>query len=836
MSRVLLFISLLANQAPKTLAGYIDGLNWNPAKAGALVTVSPESVRASGGGVSLAAFKRKKVVVGGLTAIVPTEMVVIDDSFKQPPNLYDGLPREAKVLYLLKSLTDGQWKLATGRGIGLNDLQGEPRAVYQSILPKKMKWIAYRVGADGQLGKEEEKGELDGTATSRVRLRVSRRIQFQLQLANERGTTFHSTDEDWGSPGDLVTTRDDEEEMNRGDSFGVTVRQAIENKPKPSDIAYADVGFDPLVEVPPASTVRDLLKSIGAATGREIHADIRVAERRVTVVGNRVRSGDLLKALALGVTGAYRRVGGAYILTSDLMGLGTRKMRFATWQENLENATYTKEDEWRREIGDNVHRIGFLPDSTFVPNGTVRKQLERFDTNPSTATFSADELTPAMREFLATTNKRYAHQPVKTDRVGVASEIEYGFLLPDGRALKPERTSIGFAWSFKPPASPPRDPGRLPKSVLPLSIPAAGPAISFAVFAPTPEAAEQAVEQVRVHGIREIWLETRDPRALETAIQKGRAAGVKVQLYVRPWSSRAAAAEDPDRTILGDAGAAIDERIQKEPAWQRYFNQSQEKLTPAFETISPTDPGLPVRWNELVTLSRTPGLAGVVVADSAPNGYEPVTNRAIYAGYSRVLAHTKNLGYSTSQRLAFLRLHEIDPIDIVDEMLMSGPDLRQPFFLDDGLRGIPTVFDGGDQPHPAIPGMFRVWTEFRAKANASAIQKLLTPIAAIVPVTIEARLGVANYPRFKNRALFPWRPGMPLPETDAEAPYRIVERPGMIGYADFPDTWPLSPTDYTPLLVQYVIGNKERRVAFDASAVPPQQLPILLDHWFTRKE
>ncbi len=80
-----------------------------------------------------------------------------------------------------------------------------------------------------------------------------------------------------------------------------------------------------------AKTVGDLMARIRAVTGVEIYADRRYAELDVysrSGVNVLIRAGDLLKTLALSVTGTCRRVASgadaAFVLTDDRVGSGIR--------------------------------------------------------------------------------------------------------------------------------------------------------------------------------------------------------------------------------------------------------------------------------------------------------------------------------------------------------------------------------------------------------------------------------------------------------------------------------------------------------------------------------
>jgi len=135
----LLISCAMAQTSPKgTLADFVDSMHWDPAARGPLMVLEPGSVTAKAGVKGLSAFGMMLTKAQGLSAIVPDTMVVIDDSMLQPPNLYDGLPRHSKVLYLLTTLTSQQWDAITGSGLGVADLTADQRAVFTSIMPKPL--------------------------------------------------------------------------------------------------------------------------------------------------------------------------------------------------------------------------------------------------------------------------------------------------------------------------------------------------------------------------------------------------------------------------------------------------------------------------------------------------------------------------------------------------------------------------------------------------------------------------------------------------------------------------------------------------------------------------
>ncbi len=148
-------------------------LSRNAAKSGPLIVVDAEHVTAKTKGASLQAFDRKLIVIGGLSAIVPVDMVLIDESYREP-NLYDGLPLQSKVLYLLSTLLPAQAGIANSQGIGLSDLEGEQIKVLKSILPPTLPWKTVKVDKFGTEGVDLDHNEVPADQMDEVRLKIQR--------------------------------------------------------------------------------------------------------------------------------------------------------------------------------------------------------------------------------------------------------------------------------------------------------------------------------------------------------------------------------------------------------------------------------------------------------------------------------------------------------------------------------------------------------------------------------------------------------------------------------------------------------------------------------------
>lgn len=826
---------------PRTLAAEIQAMKWDAAKSGALLALDAANVQTRSTDGGLATFGRKKVVMGEVTAIAPINMVLINDRLDEPPNLYDGLPADAKALYLLSTLTPEQLKAATTRGIGMSDLAGEQRSVLQSLLPKPFKYESARVDDDGIMSDPIDKKTLSESDSAKVRVRFTRALQFQMDLRDmPRSMTFHDTNEEYGRPGDTVYTRDDRDDFDRGDSFGIQRKVIQDNKLKPSALKYDDKSLDNPVTLSPSVPLAKLVQQAGNAAGLEIHCDLRIGDLVVTSIGSKARVGDILKAAALMVTGAYRKVGDVYILTSDLVGMGTRKLALSIFENELRNSVYDKQEEWRKQIGKTgiAARVPFDKSDPLAPNDGLLKRLEQSDATYQPGRISAQEMTPAIRGFLNRVNKRYSSQPVDTQNVGVQSYIQFGYVLPNGQPLHAERISLGIAPSFNPPAYPPRG-GNFPTPKMG-TMPAEGTPFPLMVSVTTPSAAEQAISDASTFGFREVWVKTRRKGAIEAAAKAAKSLGLAIRLVIEPWEvSDEEAPADPDRTLLGDTAAAAMIRIANSAEWKRNQRFYQGDPLDLKETVTPYTPNLAGRWTALADLAKTPGVSGVVMLGTEPGGYEPAVSRSTYGSYTKTMASLALFGYSISQRTAFIRAKQLDPIDIAWQGWMGMSDTRQPFFLDDAQRGGSSVYDGNDNPHAGMDEAMATWAQFRFKANEAAMIDLVKKIGD-VPILMEMRKGTQNYPAIINSSLVPLTPGAALPTLPVDTAYIKEITPGSYSLIQLPKTWPLDPADQRAAQMVYMFANisqmdkaagREFLITFDATRIPSEKLATMLAHW-----
>jgi hypothetical protein len=806
-----------------TLGDYVQRMKWDPAKAGPLIVVDPEHVAADHGASNLDAFHRKLFTVGKLSAIGPTEMVLIDESFKEG-NLFDGISMKDKVIYLLSLLSPEQVDLATSNGISKADLQGEQIAVFNSLLPRPFSWNVRTLDANGNLSDPVDQGVLPDDQRDAVRLKIQSGLVFHVFLQNQPGaySTFDSTMAPQ-KPGDKILDRDRKNDNERRYLLGVNPRQTVVNKPKESQLKYGEAAFDKTVTLPWKATISELLDLAGKATGVELHADLRVSGLNVIAKGTEARAGDLLEAIALSVTGTFRKVGEIYELTSDLEGLGQRQLVFAAWTSDASRLLGDRVTGWRRSIGKKglLRRLRFDSKDPLAPDESARGELEQTDDKWTGDQVSTAHLGPAIQTYLKQLKAAPGHF-YDTDKVGLHSQVLYSFVLPDGRTLRPEG-KLGNHSEFT------HEDQRATAQPAPAGLFAPDPQGNHALIvrAESQSDAMKVVDLARAHGFKNLWLETHDKSALVAAAQ----FGIQLSLVFRPWE--ATGQEQPqsiDRNILGNTANQVADRAGAEFDWKAYVDLSNGTGSvppPFYDLAAPLDPMTSNRWSDFVSLAHAPKLVGTVILDPQPAGYEPTISNNSFANYADWLGALTAFGYSEKIRVEFLRKYGIDPIDIAAPNLRQPVELDQPFFLDGHLGG----------PHdlgtflPALDGMPTEWQSYRAKLNVQGMEPLMTLLKDLtIPILAMPKPLTYPTPQAYGRYVVPWDPSTPLPVVDYRGPNQAPANRVIV----FPLTAGSSPAALKKL--GDLLHSGTPVVAVDASSLSVDDLGKLLDRYFPRVE
>ena len=816
----------------KTLADYMAAHPWDATKNGPLVVLEPDKVKSKNGSDDLAAFDRKLVAVGHMHAYVPRTMVLIDDSLSQSPNLYEGLPPDAKMLYLLRSLSDDQFAKLSNSSLGLDDLQGEQRLVFRSLVPKPLSWTSCLVDNNGMFGKEQGKGTLTDDELLRVRLKVQRYVDFRVYLSQPPNSySEFGSDRYRGTPGSLFTQRDIGTQ-SPDTAFGLRIRSEVDNQPKRSDLD--GMALNASVSVPRTATVRDLLQLVGAKCHLILIPDFRIADRAVKVLGDSLGAGDLLRAIAETATGTYRRVGGVYVLTSDLTGMGYRKLRISAWEDTLQNEVWKHEEVWRHEIGS---RSGFgqlsFGGGATAPSGDLLKTIEKADSSPGgSIDVTSEDLSADLRRLLDQWDHEYTEQPIRKDKLGVASNLYYSFLLPDGTQLQPEG-SIGRRTDFLP--SQVFEPQKTPPASFPIELPKDTP-LELAVRCESGDLAS-LIAHCAEHHAKKIWLETNDPATLKSAVDAGIAARVEVGLLARPWSLRQSG-DGPDRTLFGERGAEVSVRVANSGRWTSWLD-SQKVTVPEYSALlTPSDGAVVLRWRHIEALAQTKGLSGVTLIETEPPGYEPKRD-TWQSALGPLEWEIVGNGYSVEQRTEFLKSHEVDPIDVAGQGYWTTAELRQPFFVDNNLQAIPSDSDDLPAENPKVPTMLPAWRSYLAAKNNEAILQLVSALGQ--PVFVNVRQKLVNTMPGWMIAVSTWRPGQPLPSSAGQQTSMFDPGLGGMILLSCPAD-PMSPIgQYRGLMLSWMNHpppNEKHKLSdmvtvFDFSQTPIEAVGPELDRWFS---
>jgi hypothetical protein len=764
----LLISCAMAQTFPKgTLADFVDSMHWDPAARGPLMVLEPESVTAKAGVKGLSAFGMMLTKAQGLSAIVPDTMVVIDDSMLQPPNLYDGLPRHSKVLYLLTTLTSQQWDAITGSGLGVADLTADQRAVFTSIMPKPFTYSTYTVTSGDNLDPVDKDVVVSDSDWGLIRLHVERSLQFMMPLVGDTNSVSPRLTRDHeGKPGDKVVERDSGQDFHTQTSFGVAIKQTVANQLKPAALDYASPKLSGVIPLNSSESIADLLKRIGRTTALEFHADFRVGDRKIVSYGQSAPISSLLKMIALSVTGTYRKVGSAFMLTSDLTGMGARKLVLAAYDQQLNSKLWNQEAAWRQQIYKSGHlgQIRFRADDRLQPGDALMKKLD-LGNRDAAAKISASDLTDSLREFVQHQNEIYNTQQVTAEGATVESAYEFSYILPSGDNTRPDFDALGQHELFSTSTGrvqPPQQPPDIPK----VKVAAIKDPVFLCISADTAANAQRAVELATAYGFKELWLDTLSAEALSAALAAAATTPIKISLAIRPFDYRGAADNaSADRTLFGDAPPESLARRMASPDWAGILAKGIRPPEP-LGPISPLSTGYAARQKAAIALAATPGLAGVHVLSPTPQGYNGP--RVNYLSFPQPMFFEEgNFGYAEDVRLAFIRERSIDPIDLCPPSIRTNSDLRQPFFLDDALRGSTSVYDGSDEPNPAMATIMADFDRWLAKLNHSCLTALLEPIAKAhpnLPISMEGIPVAMNAVNRFGAGLVGWKLGDPLPE------------------------------------------------------------------------
>ena len=765
----------------RDLREVLEGVSYDPATQGPLLVVAPGQFTAKrplppkGRPIPslrlvAAAARRKMIRVGGVTTLAPEEMMVITAN----PEKARPLAGMNLTQPFLASLTPEQWQLAgTARGIGKGDLTPEQQLMYETMLPDAPRVVTNRWVADpddptGRKRNLVRVGEPIHYERSAIRLRLSLSTRYRFYTSDGKPSYYGNYSFIGQKVGDTerllvgesydgVSTADEAErrEVTASTAYGVRLRYRIPSRLKPSQLDYASPTLN--VPIPLAvelKTVRDVLMAIGQRTGLELRADLRVAELPLYLRATSeqtARAGDLLMALAWGITGAYRRMDErVFLLTDDIEGIGTRVARLAFWaieadqtkRDILENSVASAgKQNPLRYLRYDANAPGALPED-------LRTRIAEDWGKPKSDGFlpiRTADLPDSVRGDVERNRRAYLEfgNPIHLDpsQVKISLSLGRSFVLPDGsEAGKTDESDLLFrmmtadrkveAPSVETPTSTPKN---LTRSVV--------------MVAPTTaEEAAKLVAAIKRSGMTEVWVHVPlkgsgrpDTVPITAVIAAGKEAGIGVYAVVSLLKGEGVGT--PERNILGQDGDTLSaeatrfytrlyanrsDSAEQIAAVKRRAAKYRGWLTPDAELRA-------VREKQLQELAAVPGLLGITLRDTEAPGYTT----------DFVSEVNGRLGYTPAQRLACLREKGFDPIDVPPGTAFYLPiSFELPFFPPYELQTKNLILEGGGIGFGASP-----WWSFlegRNKALLAALYASLKEAHPTLALYIDDR--ASSYP------------------------------------------------------------------------------------------
>ncbi len=726
---------------------------------------------------------------GAVTAVAPPTMVVLGTP-PGNPDPYDGMPPGDTVKLLAATLTPDQWKaLLSEHGLGLSDLvDAKQRDLFLTLFPGG----ALRVQWDrpNEPNRDEDIQDLSAEIPQ-ARLRLGQRVNLGLPVTGHPEIhTFGMSFDPAGAPKRYVQVGGAEVDADFVD--GARVRAELPNEPKPGGLDLDAPALQTPVPLAGVKTVGQLVLRIGGLCHTEIYADARVEGKGLTLAGAPVApAADLLRAVAFCVTGAYRKVGPAYVLTDDVLGVGVRRQLWADFERRAAALRRDALDE----AGDAVTAAHTLDDVSAQgdPLGFPPEEVAAFHKQHAAdlanhiqpsgdmmgVTLPLDKLTPAQQEVARHTAEFYEREPegerpTVEGQIMVQSEVTLQVMLPslDG----PVDMQYSLMGLFTPSEATidkqitqadtrgrkfqaEWDARRAQSEALPLAGLLQGPAHRAVLAGPrTAAEADALVASAKALGLDEIWLDvfsggTAHTEALTEALKDTAGGGgirVFAALDLLRWGPDAPP-EAADLTLQGDTSAADADRRDRENEAEmvrRGWTTGTRPARPARPmTVSPFSPLVRQRLTDLVRdLAGRPGLAGLVWRDTAAPGY------LVESGHMITIDAPSPLGYAEAGRLAFLRRAHSDPVDLFPNEYRQGhADTRLPVFDDSELDR----------------SLWKRWGQFRASANLDLLHTLYSAVTLGQTVLIGAR-GPADRDTEQGAPWYGTWDGVARPPTDRD--------------------------------------------------------------------
>lgn len=776
-----------------SLATFADKIEWDVAKRGPLLLVAPhklapmpsfvdtgkpapEPPRLNAGefypASSVAEYCEARVVeIDSLSAIVPATMTVLNWRNLPPPDFSQGIALENLPAVLLMSLTPLQWEKLSQDGIDGANLTESQKDLWDQIF-----------APDSLASKfNSPPSKLKYNDLRKSRLRLVRSLSYAIVMESNPGSTSSSDQNPESTPENPVYSLQYERELSLPVKlqdaivFGATLLRRLPNRTKLSDLSYDATGLSPRVSLSGLKTVDDILKAVQQSTGIQFSSDIRYAELPVIVRGDSgtARARDLLKLLALSVTGTLRKLTlpdgkTFYHLPDDLTRLGVRHTAIRNWINQA--SVYLKLQE--TAIAENLFaskasvRADWYSNKQYAPSPLLKEKIES-QTDVKQLLVAVDELPEKVREkvdehWVNNENDRlsrlkspeagrYPPQRYRKDVAQIKSRLNLVIETPDGGTIFLKESLLGWNTGYQERQLTQQravEYWQNPKQTLPVRISAAlARERGIDVVAESPADAAEWARIVAQHGLTHLFLTANGDMPvskISEQVQAAKAAAPSIHIHIRFHALRVTPSKDKpapgvDRNILGETFSERNRRYlrQVEFILGKKSDYSRDLITNILEELERTrqasrsgdflSPGFPSVAEQVVLAVQNikkecgTSLGGLVLIDLEPPGYESF--HISYSGNSDTGDET--LGYLPTLRSVFCQKYEVDPIDMSssgDKLLMAVHDYVKhysfmlPYFPDYGGPSSYTISGEGDSRQMGAKDRPAKWQKVRNQA------------------------------------------------------------------------------------------------------------------------
>ena len=714
------------------------------------------------------------VSAGQINVLAPRTMTVINTKPGQA-NPFGNLSGGESLKLLLGTFSKAQWQAAgSAAGIGKNDLTDDQKPLWSQIMPEEARVDKSTLRKSDQPNSwtyaDTASTAVHPRDTARLRLSKTVNLAYYKTGAKEIGwgddpyMNFKDGTTHYGLSGwsdkpkgtlpnsaygvQLLTQSPVRAKVGSLDFAAPSLDKTVvfadfPIKPAPEKLAplpasptleqeYKRIEVQAQAERAALPTVGEILAKVSKTTGFEFIADARVRDLPVFLRGDSARAGDVLSALALSVSGAFRKMepgsgkdtAPLYLLTDDIEGIGTRAARLAEWGEAAASAKYRVQEKTEETTAKNepLAYLSFAPGDAFALPKTQSERIEsawQAQKYAAAPDVKASDLSPALKQAVDDFARQRGDEGIgiDTSRVQIREILRAYLLFPEMSGQAVEAQSL--SWSvqgqylqsiaYNPDKAAPETPAKTPAKPAPLGFdsPVLAKQRRILMVRPANQSeAAQIVTTAKVRGITDVWLEVNETNAspiLTAAIRAG--GGIAVGGVVHLLKNGMAKGE-PDKNILGETGQQLlDRLVAADTGGHGYFNGFAGWTAP--DTVDVAD-----LHTRVVQIAQIPNLAGLCFRATGGPGWTGIREGG------DALGTNADQGYTNGMRRAFLRERGIDPVDIVDTKYRLGDiDWNVGYFQASDGRGEYEVVDNKlvRRSENAVPNT--AWWGFRRRKN-----------------------------------------------------------------------------------------------------------------------